>query len=174
MIGWPYGNIFIPLKTIAHTYQDGFTMRPEVYDWLDRNQGWDGPDRFFVNDSNEARLFETWYNIYNEWAKMIFNHPELAYQFLLEFTNLTPEHKYQVRISVPTHHWARINDIVCSMASELIFLAQRGLVEDKDFVWTMTKMSYEDPDLDEKNSEIVFSFLDLNAALMFKLSWGGS
>jgi hypothetical protein len=174
MIGWSYRNIFIPLKTITHTYQDGFTMRPEVYDWLDRNHGWDGPDRYFVSDPNEARPFETWQNVDNEWAKMIFNHPEMAYQFLLAFTDLTPEHKYQVKISIPTHYWTKRNDIVCAMASQLIFLAQRGLVEDKDFVWSMIKMSYEDLDLNEENSEIVFSFLDRSAALMFKLSWGGS
>lgn len=146
-------------------------MKKEVYGWLDENKCWTGPDLCFVNDPENARPFERWSNVDNHWALMDFNHPHMAHKFLLKFTNLKPEHCYHARFSTSSNGENSINDIYCGFAAGFMDLARQGLVEDIDFSWLVTKMNHVDS-VDDR-LEVVFSFVDRDTALMFKLTYGG-
>lgn len=155
-------------------YLGHHTLKTPINFWLRTNLCYTGPDRSMVVMDESARPLECIHFVNDEWVIFHFNHDDMAYRFLEEFCNFNPIFKHQVKHRVRTEASNTLNDIYCSIAGELMWLASRGICDGMDFHWTITQLSHEDFNEDIRDTEILFSFLDLQTALMFKLTFGGA
>lgn len=167
-------NVHMQIRTVAFYRDQGFNLKPEVSRWLTQNGCYEGPDRSFVDNDEDARPFETWHNVNDEWAIFYFNHEDMSRRFLAEFADWKPEFNIEVKHRVRTDERVSLDDIYGALAEEFMWLALNGYMDGIDFRWTVTQLSQENFDTDIRDTSLIFAFKDPQPAMVFKLTFGGA
>lgn len=161
------------MASVTNKRGDGFWLKEDVSRWLTQNGCYEGPDLFFVNDPQDARPFERWDNVNDEWAIFNFNHESMARRFLADFGEWKPDINIEVKHRVRTEERFSLIEIYTALGDEFMWLAKQGKTDGLDFRWTVTRLSQEDFNPDITHTELLFAFKDPQLAMVFKLTFGG-